>query len=48
MFQEIKSTVLDEVLSLLNTPLHSHAIELMESINQALDEFEELTEIIGE
>jgi hypothetical protein len=48
MFQEIKSTVLDEVLSLLNTPLHNHAIELMESINQALDEFEELAEIIGE
>lgn len=48
MFQEVKSTVLDEVLSLLNTSLHSHAIELMESINQALDEFEELAEIIGE
>ena len=48
MFQEIKSTVLDEVLSLLNTPLHNQAIELMESINQALDEFEELAEIIGE
>lgn len=40
MFQTTKDTILDRVLSLLNTPLHDHAIEMMESVNKAIDEFE--------
>jgi len=48
MFQDIKDAVLDMTLSHLNTALHYHIIELMESINQTLDEFQELAETIGE
>jgi len=48
MLQATKDTILDKVLSLLNTPLHDHAIEMMETINQAINEFEEIAELIGE
>jgi len=48
MFEDIKDAVLDMTLSHLNTALHYHIIELMESINQTLDEFQELAETIGE
>jgi len=48
MFQDIKDAMLDMTLSHLNTALHYHFIELMESINDTLDEFQELAETIGE
>ena len=40
MFETTKDTILDKVLSLLNTPLHDHAIEMMESVDKAIEEFE--------
>tara|TARA_R100000388_G_scaffold38550_1_gene29755 strand:+ start:426 stop:572 length:147 start_codon:yes stop_codon:yes gene_type:complete len=48
MFQDIKDAMLDTTLSHLNTALHYHIIELMESITQTLEEFQELAEKIGE
>jgi len=48
MFQDIKDAMLDMTLAHLNTALHYHIIELMESVSQALDEFQELAETIGE
>jgi len=48
MFQDIKDAMLETTLSHLNTALHYHIIELMETVNQTLDEFQELAETIGE